>query len=208
MRISNSFKPGARLAIAALWLITSGLSAAKAEVINVGHIQLASGNPVEGLTSIIVANITGPGCDATFNSCSVLTFSSAVLRVNYLDEFGATQVFVANLPDGFGPGLTDPAFFPDFTFDATGWTLGLITISGILSPSTLLLFDPIELRQLQPAAFSGMFDASTDVAALLSANAGPFEAAVPEPSAMILLAIGISSMMLLAAYRRAGSRGL
>ena len=181
-------KPRLRLAFG-VWLAIAMCSAAQAEAIQVGYIQLASGNPVEGLTSVIVANITGPGCDAIFNSCTTLSFSSAVLQVNYLDGLGAPQVFVANLPDGFGPGLTDPAFFPDFTFDATGWTIGLITFSGVLSPSTLVLFDPIELRQLQPATFSGSFDASTGEAALLAGNAEPLSG-VPEPSGWMLAAAG------------------
>lgn len=172
---------------------------AHADVITAGAIRVETGNPSLGLTSFIVSNITGPAvCDSTFNSCTALVFDSAILTLHYLDSGGLSQVFVAGLPNGFGPGDSDPSVFPDFTVDASTWTLQSVNFSGILSPASISLFGGGSLT-LNPVTFSGTFDASQLSSALLTANAES-PAAVPEPSTISQFCIGAGLVAVL--FRR------
>jgi hypothetical protein len=175
---------------------------ASADVITAGAIRVETGNPSVGLTSFIVSNITGPSvCDSTFNSCTALVFDSAILTVHYLDSGGPSQVFVAGLPDGFGPGDSDPSVFPDFTVDGSSWTLQSVSFSGFLSPAAIFLFGGGSLT-LNPVTFSGTFDASRLSSALLTAKAES-PAAVPEPSTISQFCIGAGLVAVL--FRRSRS---
>ena len=170
---------------AAAMLMASAAGVARADLVTVGAIQLAPDNPSLGLLSFIVSNISGPlDCDATFNSCTALTFDNGVLTVNYLDVLSAPQVFTANLPNGFGVGSTDPSSFIDFTVDPTGWTLQTVSFAGTLSPANIVLFGGAP-RTFSPLTFAGSFDATLTDFALLTADASvPVTTAVPEPAGL------------------------
>ena len=177
-----------------LMLLALLVPTAWADAITFGTIQLAPDNPSNGLLSFVVSNISGPGaCDATFNSCSALTIDNGLLRVNYIESVLGAQVFTANLPNGFGPGATDPSTFVDFSVDATTWTLGLVTFSGTLSPGSIFLFGGASVNI--PAAFSASLDGSTGTFALLATDSAP------EPSSILLVGAGVAALAL---WRRNG----
>jgi len=176
-----------------LFFATAALGGAT--TVTIGALQLAPDNPSTGLLSFIFSNISGPGnCDATFNSCTSLFIDNGVLEVDYIDSVSGAQVFLAYLPNGFGPGDTDPSVFPDFTVDPTTWTIGLVTFSGTITPTSVFLFDGSSV-DFQPVTFTGSFDASVDSFVLLTANADVAGSGVPEPSGFVLGAMGLAAII-------------
>lgn len=188
-----------KLLSAALLLATG--SACQAALLTFGSIQLSPNNPSEGLLSFIVSNVSGPSaCDATFNVCTSLIFDNGLLQVNYVDAVNGVQTFTANLPNGFGPGDTDPAVFSAFTVDASTWTIGTVTFSGTLSPASVFLFGGSS-AVLSKSTFSASFNAATNSFALLVANAGS-PANVPEPSTWLLTTAGATALLACRRLRR------
>jgi len=176
-----------------LWLV-SAAALSGAEIVTVGAIQMATGNPSPDLISFIVSNVSGPGCDATFNSCTPLVFNQGVLQITYLDALLSPNVYVANLPDGFGPGDTDPSLFIDFTIDPTGWTLQTVSFSGTLTPADIVTFGG-NARTLSPLSFAASFNSATQAFALLTTTADePPLIAIPEPGSAALT-IGALTML-------------
>ena len=192
-----------RLVILGAVLLAGAARPGQAATLTFGVIQLSPDNPSNGLLSFVVSNISGPAaCDATFNSCTTLIFNSGLLQVSYVDSVSGPQLFTAVLPDGFGPGDTDPSLFADFTVDPSTWTIGTVTFSGVLDPSSVFLFGGASAT-LQPATFSASFNAETDSFALLTTGAEPPTSA-PEPGTWALIATGLAGVCGL--QRRASRR--
>jgi hypothetical protein len=190
--------------LSSLFLIASCVCL-RADIVNVGSIRMDADSPVSGLVSFVVSNVTGPGCDAFYNSCTTLFINSGLLQVNYLDSLNVAQTFSANLAVNFGPGETDPATFSDFTVDPTGWTIQSVTFSGSLSPASLFLFDGSS-KTLQPQTFSASFSPSrfnqgeTPFSYLTAIAGAP--TVIPEPATSTALMTGCAAMFLLARLSR------
>lgn len=156
--------------------------ALRADPVTFGIIRVDSDSPSLGLSAFVVTNLTGlSNCDAFFNVCTALTIDDGLLRIDY-ESGGSPGVAVATLPDGFGPGETDPFSFPDFNFDLSGWNVQSVTFSGKLSPASILTYSGTPLT-LQPQSFSITFDPGVTAYAELIAEAGPPVVSMPENSA-------------------------
>lgn len=189
-------------------MLAFGSFAAKADVVNFGAIRMDVNSPSIGLISFVVSNISGSGCDAFYNSCTPLFINNGLLQVNYLDNLNTAQVFSANLSNNFGPGETNPGTFNDFTVDPAGWTIQSVTFSGLLSPSSLFLFDG-STKVLTPLTFSATFRPDSfgvEETPYADLTATAVDApAVPEPGSLMLTAAG-SLLVLAGAVRRRRQR--
>lgn len=165
-------------------------------LVPIGSVFMTTDSPSAGLTSFIVSNDTGL-CSAGAEVCTPVLINDGLLEIELLDGNDQQTIWSAVLPDGFGPGQTDPVSFVDFSFDLAGQMVQRVTFSGLTEPALLALLDG---RLVEPApqrftaSFSpGDFGPNEVPYAELKLEVSEVQSAiVPEPGLWIPLGLGLS----------------
>jgi hypothetical protein len=166
-----------------------------ADSIILGDISYQPGDPITGLTDIVLDNFTDLldlGCSPTYPACSGIDISGT-LDVTYLDSGANTQ------STGIPVALTGPGSTSIYEFDPSQITFESAVLAGTISPTTF----PVADGNTFVSTGSFMSDTLTpDVGFATIAVTGTeiAPAAVPEPGDEGLVGLGL--LLLAAASRR------
>lgn len=177
-----------------MWGAAPGVSGSF--LVPIGSVFMTTDSPSLGITSFIVSNDTGQ-CGLGSEVCTPVLINDGLLEIEVIDGDNQQSVWSAVLPDGFGPGQTDPVSFVDFSFDLAGHLVQRVTFSGLAGPALLALLDG---RLVEPApqrftaSFSpGDFGPDEIPFAELKLEVSEVQSAiVPEPGQWIPLGVGLS----------------
>jgi hypothetical protein len=164
-----------------------------ADTVLLGDISYQPGDPITGLTDIVLDNFTDLpdlGCSSVYQACSGLNISGS-LSFNYLDSMNNSLNFLVNVAST-GPGST-----AIYEFDPTQITFVSAVLTGTISPASFLLNDNSTFVS------DGSFISDTLTGANGFASISVSQAsAVPEPAHAIFLVLGLLAVAVLLTYNR------
>jgi hypothetical protein len=211
MVASSSKVRGAVRLAAILALLCGGASAALPSTTEAAPIGVLSfdvflpSNPPDdpGTNAFFIANLTGgEALPGAFDVTTALTLQGSVLTLRFADD-SSTAVTLGDI----GPGLFDagtPPFVLQFS-DAVSFRSARLTAT--LSDTTLAMSDGTVLVAASSAVDVALFGAEPSSLlaggdfVVIDVPAAPIDAAIPEPSTLLLLGSGIAALAGRAARR-------
>jgi hypothetical protein len=162
-----------------------------ANTVLLGDISYQPGDPITGLTDIVLDNFTDVpdlGCSPTYSACGGLAISGE-LEFVYTDSLGNSQTSLIPV------GSTGPGSTAIYEFDPTQINFDAAILTGTISPTSFLVFDGNTFDS------TGNFTSnilSPDIAFASITITGNEASAVPEPAhySLVLVLIALGAMCL------------